>query len=579
MAEKEIFLKQASNFRRQAEEKAAKIAENQKALSSEETRQMLHEIQVHQIELEMQNEELRIAQADLDAARARYFDLYDLAPVGYCTISEKGLILEANLTAAILMNVDRSALVKQPISRFILKEDHDIYYLHRKQLFETGELQACDLRMVKMDGTIFFAHLEFTTAQEADSAPVSRIVLNDITEHKRVEAEKAELEVQYRQLQKAESLGRMAGAIAHHFNNQLQVVMGILELVIANLPVESDEVKNLTEAMKASYKAVEVSRLMLTYLGQTPGKHEPLDLSEICQSGLSMLRTVIPNNVIVESELPSPGPTIRANTNQMRLVLTNLVTNAWESIGDNLGTIRLTVKTVTQAKIPASKRFPIDWHPQERVYACLEVTDTGCGIANNDIEMLFDPFFTKKFTGRGLGLPVVQGIVGAHGGGVTVESELGRGSTLRVFLPVSTKEIPLQQEKMFPSSKFKEGGTVLVVDDAMMVRKIASIMLSRLGFTVLEAKDGVEAVEMFKQHQGKIRCVLSDLTMPRMDGWDTLAALRKLSPDIPVILSSGYDEAQVMVGEHPELPNAFLGKPYQLKGLRETISRVLTDQK
>ena len=148
----------AAELRKHAEEIARKNTilspEKIKSLSPEEIRQMLHELQVHQIELEMQNEELRRSQAELDAARARYFDLYDLAPVGYCTISEKGLILEANLTAAMLLGVTRDALVKQPISRFILKEDQDIYYLHRKKLFETGEPQACELRMAKNDGTI-----------------------------------------------------------------------------------------------------------------------------------------------------------------------------------------------------------------------------------------------------------------------------------------------------------------------------------------------------------------------------------------------------------------------------------------
>ncbi len=250
------------------------------------------------------------------------------------------------------------------------------------------------------------------------------------------------LEIQNRQLQKAESLGRMAGAIAHHFNNMLGAVIGNLDLAIMDLPPGSDAVESLTEAINASHRAAEVSSLMLTYLGQTPGKQEPRDLSETCHLGLSMLRAVIPNQVIVDPELPSPGPTIRANTNQMHQVLTNLVTNAWESIGDNRGTIRLTIKTVSPVEIPASHRFPIDWQPQSIPYACMEVTDTGCGIADKDIEKIFDPFFTTKFTGRGMGLAVILGIVRAHDGAVSVESEPGRGSVLRVFLPVSTEEIP-----------------------------------------------------------------------------------------------------------------------------------------
>jgi PAS domain S-box-containing protein len=173
-----------------AREKAAQSPEIIKALSPEETLQTIHELRVHQIELEMQNDELRRAQAELDASRARYFDLYDLAPVGYVTLSEKGLILEANLTAATLLGVIRGALVKQPIFRFILKEDQDIYYRHRKQLFETGEPQEFELRMVKKDGTTFWTHLEASIAKDTYGASVCRVVMNDITERKFLEDER-----------------------------------------------------------------------------------------------------------------------------------------------------------------------------------------------------------------------------------------------------------------------------------------------------------------------------------------------------------------------------------------------------
>ena len=187
-------LEQAAGLRRRAEEKAKGAdgvreheAEIRESLSPEEARRGPHELRVHQIELEMQNEELCRAQAELDAARARYLDLYDLAPVGYCTVSEKGMILEANLTAADLLGVAVGALVNKPITQFILKEDQDIYYRRRKILFETGEPQVCELRMVKMDGTQFWAYLAATAAQDADGEPVCRVVMSDITERKRAE--------------------------------------------------------------------------------------------------------------------------------------------------------------------------------------------------------------------------------------------------------------------------------------------------------------------------------------------------------------------------------------------------------
>jgi len=405
-------------------------------------------------------------------------------------------------------------------------------------------------------------------------------------ERRKAEAEKAELEARNRQLQKAESLGRMAGAIAHHFNNQLHVVMGNLEVAMDGPSLDADTLETLSEALHAAGRASEVSSLMLTYLGQTHGKLSPLNLSDVCRQSLPSLQAAAPKGLIFNADFPSGGPVIHANASQIRQILTHLTTNAGEAVGENKVAIGLSVKAVSRADIPALNRFPIDWQPQESIYACLEVADTGCGIAYKDIENVFDPFFTTRFTGRGLGLPVVLGIAGAHGGGITVESEPDRGSTFRVFLPVAEEDIPCradlpvmpeapQTAKAEKISKIEAGGTVLLVEDDEPVRNMAKIMLTCLGYRVLEAKDGVEALELFQLYRDEIRCVLSDLTMPRMNGWETLAAIRNLSPDIPVILSSGYDEAQVMAGEYSERPNAFLGKPYNLNGLRGLIRRVL----
>lgn len=181
----------AAELRRRAEkiarEKTSQSAENPETLSSAETRRMLHELHVHQIELEMQNTELRRVQVELGAARARYFGLYDLAPVGYCTISERGLVLEANLTAATLLDVARNALVGRPIVRFVIEEDRDIYYLLGKRIFDTGEAQTCELRMAKRDGTTFWAHMAAAPAQDDDGSPVCRVVMSDITERKNSE--------------------------------------------------------------------------------------------------------------------------------------------------------------------------------------------------------------------------------------------------------------------------------------------------------------------------------------------------------------------------------------------------------
>ena len=400
--------------------------------------------------------------------------------------------------------------------------------------------------------------------------------ITDITERIKAEEERAKLEDQNRQLQKAESLGCMAGAIAHRFNNLLGAVLGNLEIAMGDLPTGADAIKNLIEAIQAARKAAEVSGLMLTYLGQTRTQADALDLSETCRRSLPMLRAALPKDVVLKADLPSHGPIIEANPNQVQQLLTNICTNAWEAVGSNRGAIQLTVKVVPPAEIPATNRFPLDWQPQDMAYACLEVADSGSGIAGKDIEKLFDPFFSSKFTGRGLGLPVVLGVLRAYRGAVAVESKPGRGSVFRAYFPVSTEEVALQSENPAKALQIKKDGTVLLVEDNDALRRLTDTVLKDLGFNVLATSDGTEAIEVFRQHKEEICFVLCDLTMPLMDGWETITSLRKLSPDIPVILTSGFNEAQVMAGDHPTLPDAFLSKPYVRKELIAAIGQALS---
>jgi len=400
----------------------------------------------------------------------------------------------------------------------------------------------------------------------------------DITERIQAKEEEANLEEVNRYLQKSASLGRMAGAIAHHFNNKLHVVMGHLDLAKENLARDDTASANLTAAMLAAGQAAEVSKMMLTYLGQVTGKREPLDLSEACRKILVTLKAGMPRKVILETDMPSPGPTIKADAKHIQQVLSSLVTNAWESVGACMeAAIHLTIGSVPAADIPAARRFPINWQPKDSVYACLEVQDNGCGITNEDLEEVFSPFFSTKFTGRGLGLSMVLGLVQAYGGVVTVLSSLGKGSVFRVFFPLSAEPVPRQPDEADRTMEF-QAGTVLVVDDDAKVIDIADMMLAKLGFTVLCAGDGIEALELFQKHRQEILLVLCDVSMPRMDGWETLSALRKIAPAMPVILASGYSEEQVMEGAHSERPQAFLGKPYDFATLKNAIGRALCDK-
>jgi len=600
-------------LRRRAEER---LKEQQRSRRSEKGTQqrkaedapaLVQELQIHQIELEMQNEELRQARTETEALLHQYTDLYDFAPVGYFTLGREGEIRRMNLTGASLLGEERVRLVNRRFGQFVSPADRPAFNDFLQEMFTnqaaTSRKAACEVMLrnqkdrrlpaseTQRQGGIAEAirrHVRIEARVTGDGQEC-RAVVSDITDRRRMEEEKAKLEAQTRQLQKAESLGRMAGAIAHHFNNQLSVVIGNLDLALLELPQDAHPRATINRAMNASLRAAEVSGMMLTYLGQSFDKREPLDLSDACRKSLPMLQVVMPVDVVLETDLPSPGPAISTNANYMQQVLTNLITNAWEAIGDDRGAIRLSVKTVFTENIPAVHRFPLDWQPRDNAYACLEVTDTGGGIADKDIEKLFDPFFTSKFAGRGMGLAVVLGIVRAHSGIITVESKPDRGSTFRVFFPVSGEEALRQRDKVGKDGDILisavsplervGGGTVLLVEDMDMIRNITAAMLKLLGFSVLEAKDGVEAVEAFRQRQDEIRCVLCDLTMPRMNGWETLTALRKLAPDIPVILTSGYNEAQVMADDHPELPQVFLGKPFKIKGLSDAISQALVHGK
>jgi PAS domain S-box-containing protein len=564
------------SLRKQAEAKLRAWEKLQPMVDPQDIQHLLHELRVHQVELEMQNEELRRSQEELAASQARYLDLYDFAPVGYLTVNKAGIILEANHTAAALLRVVPSSLVKQPVFRFIAAEDQDIYYLCHKASFVTEEPQTCKLRLLRTDRKPFWARMECGPVQEDEQdSKVCRMVLIDIGDGMRMAAQRTDLEIQERQLQKAESLGRMAGAIAHHFNNILTVVMGNLDLAMSETAKESIAYGCLGSARKAADRAAELSGSMLTYLGQTLGTHEPLDWSELCRASLHKLRAGIPKQLDLQVDFPAVGPVVKASAHQLRQVLKNLLTNAWEALESGQGTVRLTISIHSPADIPVKNRFPLDWQPQDCRYGCLEITDTGSGIDKDDIDKIFDPFFTQKFLGRGLGLPIVLGIVRAHYGVVTVTSTIGSGSEVRVYLPIFAGELSLPPSQPIKVPEIVESGTVLVVDDEPLLLQLAYAVLSNHGFTVLTAKNGHEALEVFRQHRESISCVLCDLVMPGIDGWETLTALRKLAPDIPVILSSGFDQDEVMAGDHAELPQYFLGKPYDLTDLLEAIKEAL----
>lgn len=415
-----------------ARERINETPEGGAPLSPEEVWITLHELQVHQIELEMQNEELRRAQAEVEAARARYFDLYDMAPVGYLTLSEQGLILEGNLTAATLLGVSRSMLKNLPISRLILKEDQDIYYLHRKRLLELGEPQECELRLVNGNGECLWALLRGTVARSEDGALVCRTAVSDISLRKRIEADNEKLQDQLIQSRQMESVGRLAGGVAHYFNNMLEVIMGNLELAMERVrpgdPVRTD----LEEVQIAAQRSATLTAQLLAYARKQIIVPKILDLNETVEGMLTILRRLVGEEIAL---VWNPGADlwrIRMDPSQVDQVLTNLCVNARDAI---MGSGRITTSTSNVALSGDDARQEPDVTPGD--YVALTVEDDGRGMDAKTLSLLFEPFFTTKPTGKGtgLGLASVYGMVKQNRGLITAASELGRGTRITVLLP------------------------------------------------------------------------------------------------------------------------------------------------
>ena len=360
--------------------------------------------------------------------------------------------------------------------------------------------------------------------------------------------------------------------------------MGNLELAVDVLPTDEVCREYIMKAMGGVRKAAKMGSSMLTYLSQAGVYHEPVDLAKICRNALETLRPFIPKNINLAADLPTDGLFINANTDEIGQIVNNLVTNAWESLAGGEGTVEVRTHLAKSLDIPETHCFPLDWQPREGLYACLEVTDTGCGLDAAEIDRIFDPFYTSKFIGRGLGLPLVMGIVRAHNGCVTVVGKRDKGCVFKVFFPVcreecTEKSTALPEERISRMRESTEGATILVVDDEPTLRLIAKAALRRIGCKVLVAADGKEAVEKFKRHRQTIDCVLCDLIMPGMDGWQTLAALRRLDPGIAFILSSGCSQVHAMAGDHADLAQSFLGKPYSFKDLQQKVRETVSNGK
>lgn len=393
---------------------------------------LLQDLRVHQIELEMQNAELRRAYAELEASRARYFDLYDMAPVGYCTIGEKSQIIEGNITAATLLGVAREELANQPLTRFILPEDQDIFYRQRKKLLANKLAQVSELRVVRPDGTRFWVQFEVAVVYDTAGSPRFRVVISDIADRKRAEDEKRKLQDQMIQTRKMEAVVRLAGGIAHDFNNILQGIYGSAQLLIMDKTEKDPEYKYAMQIMKSGERGAELVRQLLFYSHKMDGKHSSILVNQQVRKTIAMLQKNLPGSIRIELILESRLWSIVADPVQIEQIIVNIAGNALEAMPEG-GQLMISTENITL------DHHGMDTHLEAKPgrHVLMTVSDTGCGMEAKTMETIFDPFFTTKMFGRGLGLAVVYGIVKSLGGHIGCESVAGQGTTFKIYLPAN----------------------------------------------------------------------------------------------------------------------------------------------
>lgn len=398
--------------------------------------------------------------------------------------------------------------------------------------------------------------------------------ITDVTERKRAEEERRRLEEQVQHAQKLESLGVLAGGIAHDFNNLLVGILGNVDLALDDIPNDSPALDSLRGIETAAKRAADLTRQMLAYSGKGRFVVEALDLNHVVQEMTRLLEVSISKKAVIKYDFAEDLPRVEADSAQIRQVVMNLITNASEAIGDQSGVISISTGSMFCGRNYLRGAY-LNEDLSEGRYVHLEVADTGCGMNAETQQRIFDPFFTTKFTGRGLGLAAVQGIIRGHSGALMLYSEPGRGTTFKVLLPALTH--PVAKRAHFPSAEedWRHEGTVLLVDDDEIVRMVAARMLETAGFDVLTAAGGPEALDIYRRRANEISCVVLDMTMPEMDGEDVFRELRRIRDDVCVVLSSGYNEQEVIRRFAGREFGGFVQKPYERAQLLQAMRKAM----
>jgi PAS domain S-box-containing protein len=588
----------------------------------EDLHSALEELRVADEELRQQNEELAAAHFAVESERRRYHELFQLAPDAYIITNLTGIIREANQPASRLLGIPPLFLPGKALAAYISTEDRPRFRSLLAAPYRVEAGRAMPFKLRTRGGVRLYAELTYSIVHDDEAQPAGfRWIVRDVTEQERMARQirtlNAELEsrvaertsdlraaqqlsdelfqreqaarraaeaseAQSRHVQKLESIGVLAGGIAHDFNNLLHVILGNADIALSRLPGHSPAREPLEEMVRATIRAADLTRQMLAYSGKGAFVVRHLDLSNEVRDMATLLRTAMSKQASLVWELASELPPVNADATQIRQILMNLITNASDALGNTEGTITLRTGVVAPEEL-ADPRLGIsvleeDWGPRAPgPYVYLEVSDTGEGMTPDTLHRIFDPFFSTKFAGRGLGLAAVMGIVRSHEGLIRIRTEPDKGTSFRLLFPAVAGTAGITEEPTAGRTEWRGSGTVLVVEDEAEVREVARHMLRSFGFDTLLATDGRDALDQMQRAGSAVNAVLLDLSMPHMGGQETFRRLRELDRDLPVIIMSGYTEESVAAqfSEAGSGLTAFLQKPFLAEDLVAVLRRVL----
>ncbi|HAK59315.1 MAG TPA: hypothetical protein DCO77_02885, partial [Nitrospiraceae bacterium] len=500
-----------------------------------------------------------------------YRDLYDNAPDGYYSLDGNGMFVEVNRTFLDMIGYSREEIVKKAhISDLLAGESMEVCQALFPQLKKGRKMMNLELTMKKKDGSPLPVMMNASAVFSGDGAFVmSRSVIRDISEKRKIDDEKKKLQEQLFQSQKLEALGTLAGGIAHDFNNLLASIMGYASLAKAELQPEHPVFRHVDIIEAASHRASELTQQLLAFAKGGKYNVRPNDVNDIVREVVTLLSRTIDKSISINLRTADDLRPAVCDAGQVQQALLNICINARDSMPQG-GVLTLETENVVLGV--EDVKTLVDIYPGD--FVRVSISDTGVGMDQETREHIFDPFFTTKEKGTGLGLSLAYGIIKKHDGFIQVYSEPGRGSTFRLHLPACVEEEACSEKTEGITLK-KGTGTILVVDDEDMVRSLARDILQKNGYTVLTADDGRTAVSLYTEQSDEIAAVLLDMVMPNMNGREVFQRLKEMNPEVKIIVSSGYSHDRDADDLIKQGAAGFVQKPYRMGDLLGMVESVL----